>query len=297
MLFERQDLSAVPALVKTVRESKVALARMHALYALDGLGALKVEQVKSGLADESPWVRKHAVRLAEPLLREAAENQNLVSDLRSRVDDPDPEVRRQLAFSIGEFEGSDRVALLSELIHAHPTDPWLQVGVLSSLASRAGDFFAAISRDSEWFAASETRPFLRQLVLMDRRASAAIGMEQVMGCPCSRKFDFPGVRIRKRPRRRSPASGQFLDEIYGALSRIAPLVTRAQTLAADSQADVSARSQAVRFLAQARLMRRPATFILLRPGQPVELQKAALTTFASYSDPEVAADLLGLGLN
>ena len=41
LLFERQDKSAGDMLTKLTRESKSPLARMHALYALEGLGLLK----------------------------------------------------------------------------------------------------------------------------------------------------------------------------------------------------------------------------------------------------------------
>ncbi|MEY2428924.1 MAG: hypothetical protein QOJ40_1809, partial [Verrucomicrobiota bacterium] len=41
LLYERRPKAAVPLLIKLIEKSKAPLARMHALYVLDGLGALK----------------------------------------------------------------------------------------------------------------------------------------------------------------------------------------------------------------------------------------------------------------
>src|SRR5207244_3546505 len=45
LLYQRQDATAVPLLQKLVRDTKSALAAMHALYALEGLNALQVGDV------------------------------------------------------------------------------------------------------------------------------------------------------------------------------------------------------------------------------------------------------------
>ena len=65
LLYERQDKSAVPALEKLLTESKLALGRMHALHALDGLQALAEAHILQGLKDADDRVREHAVLLSE----------------------------------------------------------------------------------------------------------------------------------------------------------------------------------------------------------------------------------------
>src|SRR5262245_18877036 len=49
LLYERNDRTAVPALAKLLVNSKSSLGRLHALYALKGLGALKERQVLQAL--------------------------------------------------------------------------------------------------------------------------------------------------------------------------------------------------------------------------------------------------------
>src|SRR5262249_12655643 len=65
LLYQRQDRTAVAPLKKLAAESRSALGRMHALYALDGLGALDAALVLGGLTDAEPRVRVLALRLAE----------------------------------------------------------------------------------------------------------------------------------------------------------------------------------------------------------------------------------------
>ena len=65
LLYERQDKAAVPALKKMVEKSNFPPARLHALYALDGLGALTDKILLTALADTDPTVRMHSVKLGE----------------------------------------------------------------------------------------------------------------------------------------------------------------------------------------------------------------------------------------
>ncbi len=70
-LVELADVSIAGALEKMARSGERATARLHALCTLDGLGLLTAERasrVEACLGDEHPAVRRHALRLAEPLL-------------------------------------------------------------------------------------------------------------------------------------------------------------------------------------------------------------------------------------
>ena len=53
-------------------QSSSPLARVHALWTLDGLGALDDAAIASAMRDATPGVRENAVRLAEPRLRSSA---------------------------------------------------------------------------------------------------------------------------------------------------------------------------------------------------------------------------------
>src|SRR5206468_11994145 len=90
LIYERQDKDAIAPLTKMALESELPLARMHAMYALGGLSALKEEVVLPRLKDDHPRVREHAARLAEkpaplsPAIRDSLLAMTNDADLRVR---------------------------------------------------------------------------------------------------------------------------------------------------------------------------------------------------------------------
>ena len=97
LLVERQDRAAVPALTDALRTSKEPLARLHALWTLDGLGALDEPSLALALHDPHPDVREGAVRLAGRL-------PGLSGDLLALADDREVRVRFQAAIALGDLD-------------------------------------------------------------------------------------------------------------------------------------------------------------------------------------------------
>src|SRR5690606_29021298 len=72
LLFERQDQAAAAPLRRQLQGSSSAQGRLHALWSLQGLGALRDTDLQIALRDKSAGVREHAVRLAEPRMAQSA---------------------------------------------------------------------------------------------------------------------------------------------------------------------------------------------------------------------------------
>jgi putative membrane-bound dehydrogenase-like protein len=123
--------AASAKLVSLATNASVPAVRAQALAALGNLGALSAAVVNRGLADKDPGVRRLAIRAAEPFLRD--------NSCRLPKDDPDPSVRVQLAFSLGEWHEREAGLLLGKL--AATDDPWLRAAVLSSASSHAPAIF------------------------------------------------------------------------------------------------------------------------------------------------------------
>ena len=87
LLVVRQDKSVVPALVAMARESKNHLARMHAMWTLEGLDAVDANFLREKLKDENPNVRAQAIRISESLIKNG--DSSLVADVQSHVTDGD----------------------------------------------------------------------------------------------------------------------------------------------------------------------------------------------------------------
>jgi len=143
MLLWRNDKSAVPLLEKMTVESRRPLARLHALCTLEGLGTLPPAVLRRALTNEHPGVRRHAVRLAEPLLAAIpAASGKQPQDKEAEVaigeavlalaDDPDLQVCRQVAHTFGEWKDPRAGRALGRLAVRHADDPYMLAAVFSS---------------------------------------------------------------------------------------------------------------------------------------------------------------------
>ena len=61
LLVERRDRTAIPRLRALAREGRTEVARLHALWTLDGLGGLEAADVVRALDDPHPAVRENSV--------------------------------------------------------------------------------------------------------------------------------------------------------------------------------------------------------------------------------------------
>lgn len=90
MLIVKGDKSVVPALNAMAQDSKNPLARIHAIWTLEGLGELTEQLVHAKMLDEDAQVRATAVRAAETLLKKG--NTSLVASIKSLRSDKDASV-------------------------------------------------------------------------------------------------------------------------------------------------------------------------------------------------------------
>ncbi|MFL5240768.1 MAG: PVC-type heme-binding CxxCH protein [Gemmataceae bacterium] len=133
LLLEQHDKAAIPLLEKLAQECKRPVARLHALCTLDGLQALKPNIVRRALADSHPGVRRHAIRLSEPFLAQSPE---LGDDLVKLAADADPQVRLQLAYTLGEWNAPDAGRALGELAVREAGDHYISAAVMSSVNAK-----------------------------------------------------------------------------------------------------------------------------------------------------------------
>ncbi|HYE99900.1 MAG TPA: PVC-type heme-binding CxxCH protein, partial [Planctomycetota bacterium] len=137
LLVERQDRSAIDR-IRVLAATGQALGRLHALWTLEGLGALDATLVKAALSAPEPGLREHAVRLAERFL------DALGTDVLRLAADPDPRVRFQVALTAGELGCVDAVAAV---LVQDAADKWTRLAALSSLKGRAAELLAKLPPD------------------------------------------------------------------------------------------------------------------------------------------------------
>jgi putative heme-binding domain-containing protein len=159
LIFERQDKSAVAPLRDVLQHNPAPLARLHALWSLHGLQELRDADLLRALSDDSSGVREHAVKLSELRLDK---NPALLDRVRALAADPDPRVRFQLAFSLGESQSTGATETLARLAATDTDDAWLRTAILSSCGDRPGSVLAKILDESRAELRSARAP-IRQL--------------------------------------------------------------------------------------------------------------------------------------
>jgi mono/diheme cytochrome c family protein/glucose/arabinose dehydrogenase len=137
LLVQRQDKSVVPALQTIVRTSDNLLARFHALWTLEGLGALDLGLVREQMKDPNPRMRVQAIRASETLYKGTA--RSLADDYRQMTKDPDADVVIQAMLTANLFRLPNVEALIKETMAASPAKGVREIGqrVLQRIATAA----------------------------------------------------------------------------------------------------------------------------------------------------------------
>jgi putative membrane-bound dehydrogenase-like protein len=322
LLLERGDRSVVSALRGLCRKRPTPQARLHALYTLDGLGALPPGLIELALGDAHYGVRWNALKLAERRLdREPA----LLAKVLSLADDPHPKVRLQAAFSLGESQDARVLPALARLARREGGDPWMRAAILSAVPDRAGRLARMLLAADDKAAPS---PLLRPLaaVVGARGAAklepagegiAALLVEAARVPDDGARTDLltglaEGLRRGRRVDVRSAAAEQALGRLLKSPSadvrrqvlvvsgllglRGLPALRAARAAALKTALDASRplpeRLKAVDLLTDAPPAELAPLHKLLDPRQPINLQLAAVGVLSSAGGPEVGADLL-----
>ena len=177
LLVERGDRSVVPALAQLVRSAPSDVTRLHALWTLDGLGAVDDATLGVALSDKSQHVRAAAVRIAEPALgKQDAPVRTAVLKL---TDDAAPAVRRQLAASLGELPAGERERALAAVTARSGADPVVADLVASGLAGRERAFLEQVLASAS-AATSGPAATVQALAGALLRARDSAGVQQVL---------------------------------------------------------------------------------------------------------------------
>src|SRR6185436_16819107 len=102
LLILKQDKSVVPVLQQMVRSSDSLVGRFHAMWTLEGLGALDAGLVREAMKDPSPRMRVQAIRASETLYK--AGNRTFDADYRALAKDADADVSIQAFMTLNLFK-------------------------------------------------------------------------------------------------------------------------------------------------------------------------------------------------
>ena len=174
LLVERGHREAGPLLGALFAKSQLGLARLHALWTLDGLGLLDEATLDRALSDPEAGVRENAIRLAEPRL---AASPALAARLVSLTADPDPRVRFGVLAALGGVEGQASRAAAERLLREGIEDEWMHRAALATAPGRVSALLAGALAPRNGLVSEETKGRAGFL----RLAAAAVGARQAAG--------------------------------------------------------------------------------------------------------------------
>ncbi|MBI3416253.1 MAG: dehydrogenase [Verrucomicrobia bacterium] len=158
LLIERADAKVVPDLKELVASGKEALARLHALWTLDGLGRLDARTLEGALDDTSPKVQAAAIRLAEPFLKTGdSQAATLWNKTVARAASQDADVLIQLGATLSETKGTVADQALSSLLARGATNALIREAVISGLRDRELEFLERLSTEASWMESTPAR--------------------------------------------------------------------------------------------------------------------------------------------
>jgi len=302
LIWERQDQSAVVPLRRLLAQpDTLPQARLHALWSLEGLGRLAVDDVLAGLRDAHPRVREQAVLLAERLTQHA---DDLLPALSALAGDADLRVRWQLAFTLGEFRGPLVVQTLHQLAKDARQQSDLQTAILSSLAAQAVPFSLTLLQDPSLATASLTGRTIALVGAMPQEEAAAQVFDALFADQVSpAAVDAALMQLANGLRLRGRTLSSLSDH-----PAVSPAARRAwqsrldawRAAARNAEAPASARQAAIRLLeATSPQFAAEAFAALLEPQTDPAVQTAAVAALSRFDDRTTAELVLskwkGLG--
>ena len=305
MLVRRADSSAVPALRTLLRTKNPALAkaRLHALCILDGLGAVTPDLVVRALRDEHPGVRRHAIRVGEGMLGRAPAISEAVLGL---LDDPDPHVQMQLAYSLGEWDDPRAGKALAQLAIRHHDDRFITAAVMSSVIGELGSMLRAVKLAPENEATQEVLVRILPLAVATASRGGTVFREAIdllSATDGEGRFALwqyetvyglvdlmrrNGTSLRKL---HSEAKGELSSE----LEQLEAIFDAARAIAMNPDANIEQRAEVARLLGSGLKQNAGDLGVmaaLLGPQTPVDSQLDIVLAIGRLSDDRVPALLL-----
>lgn len=293
LLFERRPPEAVALLGTMLANSRLAYARLGALYSIAGMGALTDAYLLRALRDAEPHVREQGVRLAGMFAARFGRSEALRAQLGAMASDPAPAVRYQLAFAIGNYDRQAKVGVLANLVRRDLRDPWMQSAILSSLSDGAGPLFIDLAGDPRMRGDAAGAAFLERLGTMigtqgrQEEVTQALDFINRGGLDLSAAFALLGSVGDGLHRTRSSVA---LVDPRGDLAHFFPeALTAGLNIGAPDAVRVSA-LHVVGIGPDTLTQTGDALFALLTSRQSMAVQSAALSTLGVYNG--VAGPLL-----
>ncbi|MES2692013.1 MAG: HEAT repeat domain-containing protein [Verrucomicrobiota bacterium] len=147
VLVERRDMATAPAIRMVATTETNPAGQAHALWALEGMGALDRATVLKALGAKDPAVRAHAIRLSEKFL-----DGDVAQRVRALTQDKSAEVQLQAVLTLGNLKDPAVDAALAEVARTNPKNATLRDALFSGVADRELALLERLVADTKWSA-------------------------------------------------------------------------------------------------------------------------------------------------
>lgn len=190
-IIVRNDKSIVSDLKKIVAEDKNPLARIHAIWTLEGLESLDKQTLFIALADEDSNVRKTAVWISELFINK--NDEEVINQLGTLQSDSSADVRIQLSLSLRTNKTPSAQKIVKDLLAENPDNELMQFSTKIFEEAR-------IKNEIELARIKNLSPADRELVL-----TGAVHYKQL--CSSCHGADGKGILIGSNPMPAPPLVG------------------------------------------------------------------------------------------
>ncbi len=275
-----------------------AIAQIHALWSLDGLGTLSNDDLIFALSVAHARVREHAVRLAESRLQES---EMLRSSLLQLAGDTAPRVSLEIAFALGAVRHEEAIDGLARIALQHGNDEWIRTSIVSASGDRGAMLvLRLLTADT----LSETAQSARLSVARDLAAMIGNRNQQtelaellVAVMPLTSRAEqqrrvaievLLGINDSQRKKSGKNVFALLPDKDASAAVELRRLVAQAEQTATDETASLPDRVQAIQLLTCSDFAVIKGTLAkLLEPKRPPQLQSNVVRTLAAFRQTEV----------
>jgi putative membrane-bound dehydrogenase-like protein len=128
LLVDHADKNSIPLLVEAMHNGS-PLAKLHAMWTLDGIEAITNDNILDALKDSNPRIRENAVQIAEKYLDKFPE---LTPALTALQNDSDNKVRFQALLTLGFLNSHQAGEARNNILLKDINDKWVQIAALSA---------------------------------------------------------------------------------------------------------------------------------------------------------------------
>ncbi|HEX6889761.1 MAG TPA: c-type cytochrome [Chryseolinea sp.] len=138
-IIVRGDRSVVSALFQMAEGEKggltnppSAIARLHAMWTLEGLGEINQKFLLKSLQDPDIQIKKATIRMSESFLKNHEDDDEILTAFKEMVSDKNQDILSQLMLSLSVSESPEATALARQIVEQNPGNELLN-GIQQSI--------------------------------------------------------------------------------------------------------------------------------------------------------------------